>query len=123
MNDAEPKGEVITRAGAEIVISYCIACYRPRFAAKLVEDLVRKTSVPFEILLWFNLADAEFEDFLERMVAGGAAVQVIGKTPERLDGGERAALDAAIGTIRRTGDLHRNALPLFVIDRQAHDNA
>jgi hypothetical protein len=34
-----------------------------------------------------------------------------------------APLDAAIGTIRRARDLHRNALPLFVIDRPAHDNA
>jgi hypothetical protein len=61
--------------------------------------------------LRYNLA--MFEGILAKMTAN----------LERLDGEERAALDAAIGTIRRTRDLHRNALPLFVIDRQAHDNA
>jgi integrase len=61
--------------------------------------------------LRYNLA--MFEGILAKMTAN----------LERLDEEERAALDAAIGTIRRARDLHRNALPLFVIDRQAHDNA
>jgi hypothetical protein len=66
------------------VISYCIACYRPRYAAKLVEDLVRKTSVPFEILVWLNVADAEFENFLAHTAACGAPVRIVGKTPENI---------------------------------------
>ncbi|MGH7746230.1 MAG: tyrosine-type recombinase/integrase, partial [Candidatus Dormibacteria bacterium] len=61
--------------------------------------------------LRYNLA--MFEGILAKMTAN----------LERLDGEERAGLYTAIGTIRRARDLHRNALPLFVIDRPAPDNA
>jgi integrase len=61
--------------------------------------------------LRYNLA--MFEGILAKMTAN----------LQRLDPEERAALDTAIGTIRRARELHRNALPLFVVDHQAHDDA
>ena len=66
------------------MISYCIACYRPRYASALVDELIRKTTAPFEILLWLNVADEEFEAFLAEREANGAPVRVIGRTPENI---------------------------------------
>jgi hypothetical protein len=66
------------------MISYCIACYRPTYARALIDELVRKTSVPFEILLWLNLADAEFEKFLDSREASGVPLRVVGRTPENI---------------------------------------
>jgi integrase-like protein len=57
--------------------------------------------------LRYNLA--MFESILAKMTVN------LGQ----LDPEERAALDAAIGTIRRARELHRNALPLFVTERPA----
>jgi integrase len=57
--------------------------------------------------LRYNLA--MFESILDKMTVN------LGQ----LDPKERAALDAAIGTIRRARELHRNALPLFVTERPA----
>ena len=66
------------------MISYCIACYRPRYARLLIEELIRKTSVPFEILLWLNVADAEFDQFLCEKEASGVSLRVIGRTLENV---------------------------------------
>ncbi|RZI94753.1 MAG: hypothetical protein EOO67_04005 [Microbacterium sp.] len=41
---------------------------------------------------------------------------------QRLDPEERAALDAAIGTIRSARDQHRRALPLIIPDRGSADD-
>ena len=37
------------------MISYCVACYRPVYARQLIDDLIDKTAVAFEILLWINV--------------------------------------------------------------------
>jgi hypothetical protein len=66
------------------MISYCIACYRPRYATALIDELIRKTSVEFEILLWINVADEEFDAFLREKEASGAPVRVVGRTPENI---------------------------------------
>lgn len=66
------------------MISYCIAAYRPTYARLLVSDLVRKTSVPFEILVWLNLEDPAFERFLDRLARTGAPVRVVGRSPENI---------------------------------------
>jgi glycosyltransferase involved in cell wall biosynthesis len=65
-------------------ISYCIVCYRPKYARLLISDLVAKTTVPYEILVWLNLKDEEFESFLEEKRRAGARIPVIGRTPENL---------------------------------------
>jgi hypothetical protein len=66
------------------VISYCIACYRPVYALQLIDDLIGKTVVPFEILLWINVSDADFDGFLNQRIAGGAPIKIIGRTPENI---------------------------------------
>jgi hypothetical protein len=66
------------------LISYCVACYRPVYARQLIDDLIDKTAVAFEILLWMNITDADFDEFLKQRIAGGAPIRIIGRTPENI---------------------------------------
>src|SRR5215471_12098375 len=63
------------------MISYCIVAYRPHYSSLLIQDLMRKTTAPWEILVWLNVDDAEFEGFLQTT---GAPVRIVGKTPENI---------------------------------------
>jgi len=64
------------------VISYCIPCWRPVYARLLIDDLIRKTAAPYEILLWLNMEDGAFEEFLGAKVLEGRPVRIVGKSPE-----------------------------------------
>ncbi len=66
------------------MISYCIASYRPNYSYLLIRDLIRKTTAPFEILVWLNAEDPGYEQFLEEQRAAGAPVKIVGKTPENI---------------------------------------
>jgi hypothetical protein len=66
------------------MISYCIAAYRPTYARLLIADLVAKTSVPFEILVWLNVADPSFDREIDNAIAAGVPVRVIGRTPDNI---------------------------------------
>src|ERR1043165_695480 len=66
------------------MISYCIASYRPQYSSLLIQDLLRKTTTPFEILIWLNVDDAEFERFLEAQQSAGAPLRIVGKTTENI---------------------------------------
>lgn len=76
--------ELIPRSVGRSAISYCIACYRPPYARQLIDDLIRKTTVEYEILLWMNVVDAEFDEFVASRAAAGAAIRVIGRSPENI---------------------------------------
>ena len=66
------------------MISYCIASYRPTYSTLLVQDLIRKTTAPFEILIWLNTDDEGYEKFLEEQRSNGAPVRIVGKTRENI---------------------------------------
>ena len=66
------------------MISYCIAVYRPTYARLLLADLVRKTSAPFEILVWMNVDDGALDAQIEGMIRSDVALRVIGRTPENI---------------------------------------
>src|ERR1051326_3460130 len=66
------------------MISYCIASFRPQYSSLLIQDLLRKTTTPFEILIWLNVDDAEFERFLEAQQSAGAPLRIVGKTTENI---------------------------------------
>jgi hypothetical protein len=66
------------------VISYSIAVYRPTYARLLIADLVEKTSVPFEILVWLNVDDPSFDAELDSAIASGVPLRVIGRTPANI---------------------------------------
>lgn len=73
------------------MISYCIAVYRPAYARLLITDLVRKTSAPFEILLWINAQDPDLESFIAERTTLGWPIVVVGRTPHNI--GMRAYAD------------------------------
>lgn len=66
------------------MISYCTVCYRPPLDVILLEDLTRKTTVPYEILLWLNVDDPELEQFIAQKQAQGHPIRIVGKTPENI---------------------------------------
>jgi hypothetical protein len=66
------------------VISYCVACFRPTYCRQLIDQLVEKTSAPYEILVWINLLDAPFEEFLKDRIEAGAPIRIVGRTPENI---------------------------------------
>jgi hypothetical protein len=77
------------------MISYCIACYRPRYASLLIADLIRKTAAPFEILVWLNIESKEFEECLHAHQREGAPVKIVGSTPHNIGMAAYAELFAA----------------------------
>lgn len=66
------------------MISYCVAVLRPVYAQRLIDELVRKSSVAYEVLLWLNVADAGLDAFLDARMAQGLPIRVIGRTPENV---------------------------------------
>jgi hypothetical protein len=66
------------------MISYCTAIYRPTYARLLLADLVAKTSVPFEILVWLNVADEQLEAQISALIRAGVPVRIIGRTPANI---------------------------------------
>lgn len=77
------------------MISYCVAIYRPTYARLLLADLVAKTSVPFEILVWLNVADYALDAELAAATARGVPLRVLGRTPENIGMRAYATLFAA----------------------------
>lgn len=72
------------------MISYCIAAYRPVYSRMLIADLIRKTTAPFEILVWDNSEDADFGQFLTA-AAARSPVTLVGRSPRNI--GMRAYAD------------------------------
>jgi len=66
------------------LISYCLVAYRAIYCRLLVEDLIRKTSVPYEILIWVNVQDDGFVKFLEEKIPQGAPIRIIGSSTDNL---------------------------------------
>lgn len=66
------------------MISYCIAAYRPIYARLLIAELAHKTTAPYEILLWLNVADPDFESFLGELAASGVPLRVVGRSAENI---------------------------------------
>lgn len=77
------------------MISYCIAVYRPTYARLLLVDLVEKTTAPFEILVWLNVADAALEAEIDAAIARGVPLRVLGRSPENIGMRAYATLFAA----------------------------
>ena len=74
------------------MISYCIAVYRPTYARLLLADLMAKTTVPFEMLVWLNVADAALDVDIAAAIGRGVPLRVVGRTPENIGMRAYAAL-------------------------------
>jgi len=66
------------------MISYCIVSFRPTYSKLLISDLINKTSSKYEILVWLNLEDINFENFLYDKIRLGYPLKIIGKSPENI---------------------------------------
>ena len=66
------------------MISYCVACYRPTYARLLLQELVSKTTAPYEILLWLNVSDAGLDADIAEAIAQGVPLTVVGRTPHNI---------------------------------------
>lgn len=62
------------------MISYCIVAYRPVYARILIDDLIKKTTVSYEILVWLNVDDPTFEAFIKEKQGLGTPLKVVGKS-------------------------------------------
>ena len=58
--------------------------YWPVYARLLIADLVRKTSTPFEILVWINVVDPAFETFIDAGRRDGWPLVIVGRTPHNI---------------------------------------
>ncbi len=66
------------------MISYCLAVFRAGYAAMLIDELAKKTSAPYEILVWYNTPDPGIRPFVNNRIASGVPIRVIGDTPENI---------------------------------------
>lgn len=66
------------------MISYCLVAYRPVYAKLLIKDLIKKTSVPYEILVWLNVDDSGLEETIAQAKNDGHPIRVVSKTPENV---------------------------------------
>ncbi len=66
------------------MISYCVAMHRPTYARLLLAELVQKTSVPFEILVWLNVADSTLDADIDAAIGSGTPLRVVGRTPANI---------------------------------------
>lgn len=66
------------------MISYCVVAFRPPYTIALIEDLIRKTSCPYEILVWINTPDDALMELIKTRKAEGASIEVIGITPRNI---------------------------------------
>jgi hypothetical protein len=66
------------------VISYCIVAYRPTYARLLIADLVAKTAVVFEILVWLNVTDPTLEADIAAAAAAGVPIRVVGRSRDNV---------------------------------------
>jgi len=66
------------------MISYCVVAFRAKYAIMQIEDLIAKTSVPYEILLWVNTTDPSIVEFARKKAAEGAPVKLHGVTHQNI---------------------------------------
>lgn len=105
------------------VLSYMLPVFRPWYSSRVICQVVRKTTLPYELLLWFNCADEWLEAYVRSLIAAGAPIRIVGRTPENIGmkAFQRMALEAkgdlmvqleddAIDISRNAGEI---ALDLF----------
>lgn len=66
------------------MISYCVCVYRPRLFHILLEDLIRKQTTPYEILVWINTRAPDLEGYINRLSYRGVPIKIVGCSPENI---------------------------------------
>jgi hypothetical protein len=58
-----------------------LVAFRPFYASRLVCEVVRKTTVSYELLVWLNVEDPNLEAYIANLVSAGSPIRIVGKTP------------------------------------------
>jgi len=66
------------------IATYLLLVLRPYYASKLLAEIIRKTTVPYEVVVWMNCENPDFEKHLAHLTAQGAPIRLVGKTPENI---------------------------------------
>lgn len=66
------------------VASYMLVAFRPYYASRLISEVVRKTTVPYEFLIWLNCESPFLEEYIASLASSGAPIRIVGKTPENI---------------------------------------
>jgi len=66
------------------MISYCLVAYRPVYSKLLIRELIKKTSVPYEILIWLNVDDPGLEECIAVAAKQGHPIRLVAKTPQNV---------------------------------------
>lgn len=66
----------------EPVASYMLVAFRPYYASRLISEVVRKTTVPYELLIWLNCESPFLEEYIANLAAAGNPIRIIGKDPK-----------------------------------------
>lgn len=67
-----------------VKLSYMLPCYRAYYTSRLLGEVAKKTTLPYELLLWLNLKDDGLERYIQTLISAGHPIRVIGKTPENI---------------------------------------
>lgn len=63
------------------MISYCLCLSRFAQGSMALRELIEKTKVPYEILVWMNTSDHRLIDTIQTLQAELAPIRVVGSTP------------------------------------------
>lgn len=66
------------------VVSYMLVAFRPYYASRTISEIVRKTTVSYELLLWLNVDSPHLEEYVGTLQAAGHPIRIVGKTPENI---------------------------------------
>lgn len=66
------------------MISYCICSYRARYFRIQVEDIITKTTCPYEILVWINTRAPDLEPYIRNLQRLSIPIRIVGSTPENI---------------------------------------
>lgn len=71
-------------ATTEPKLSYMLPVFRAWYSSRVICQVVRKTTVPYELLLWFNILDDNLEAYVQELIDAGNPIRVLGRTPENI---------------------------------------
>jgi len=67
-----------------VKLSYMLPCYRPYYTSRLLGEIAKKTTLPYELLVWMNMEDAGLEQYIQSLISAGYPIRLIGKTPANI---------------------------------------
>lgn len=68
----------------DVKVSYLLPAYRGFYASRLFGEIARKTTVPYEFLVWLNLDNKGLEAYIQGLISSGYPIRIVGSTPENI---------------------------------------